>query len=155
MIIPDINLLLYAYDSDSPFHAKAAAWWRRCMSGTEPVGLPPAVVFGFLRIGTHARVFRDPMTPAEASECVRSWLVQPIVQLLESGSDHVRQVLRLLQIVGTMGNLVTDAQIAAMAIEYEAVLHTTDVDFLRFPGLRWLNPITRTGSRRLRKSETP
>lgn len=155
MIIPDINLLLYAYDSDSPFHAKAASWWRRCLTGTEPVGIPPVVVFGFVRIGTHARVFQNPLTPAEASEHVRSWLAQPVAQILESGPDHLGQVLRLLEAVGTAGNLVTDAQIATLAIEYGAVLHTADTDFLRFPGLRWFNPITRTASARLRKSETP
>jgi hypothetical protein len=67
MIIPDINLLLYAYDSSSPFHAKAAAWWRACLSGTEAVGLAQVVVFGFVRVATNARVFEHPMTPAEAA----------------------------------------------------------------------------------------
>ncbi len=59
MIVPDINLLLYAYDSDSPFHSKAAAWWQRCLSGTESVGLAQVVIFGFVRIGTSGRVFRN------------------------------------------------------------------------------------------------
>ena len=153
MIIPDINLLLYVYDSDSPFQTKAAAWWQRCLSGTETVGLPPVVVFGFVRIGTSARVFQNPMTIAEASEHVRSWLAQPVAQILESGPDHTGQVLKLLEALGTAGNLVTDAQIAALTSEYGAVLHTADADFLRFPGLRWFNPITGTASSRLRKGK--
>jgi toxin-antitoxin system PIN domain toxin len=112
------------------------------------------VVFGFVRIGTHARAFQNPMTPAEASEHVRSWLAQPVVQILESGSDHLGQVLKMLETVDTAENLVTNAQIVALAIEYGAVLHTADTDFLRFPGLRWFNPFARTASGRLRKGET-
>jgi toxin-antitoxin system PIN domain toxin len=142
MIIPDVNLLLYAYDSDSAFHAKAAAWWQDCLSGPETVGMPPVVIFGFIRIGSHPRVFQNPMTPAELAENVRSWLAQPVVQILESGSDHLDRVLKLLEAIGAAGNLVTDAQIAAFAIEYGADLHTEDSDFMRFPGLQWKNPLT-------------
>lgn len=155
MIIPDINLLLYAYDTESRFHAKAAAWWQRCLSGSEPVGLPPVVLFGFVRIGTSGRVYENPMTPAEASGHVRSWLAQTTTRIVEPGSDHTWQVLKLLETIGTAGKLVTDAQIAALALEHEAVLHTADADFLRFPGLRWFNPITGAGSRGLRKGEMP
>ena len=72
MIVPDINLLLYAYDAGSPFHSKAAAWWQRSLSGTEPVGLAQVAVFGFVRIGTNPRVFGNPLTPIEAAEHVRS-----------------------------------------------------------------------------------
>ena len=149
MIIPDINLLLYAYDSDSAFHAKASAWWQKCLSGAEPVGLPPVVVFGFMRIATNPRVFRAPMTPAEAANHVRSWLAQPVARILESLAGHVEQVLELLETLGTAGNLVTDAQIASLAIEHNAILYTADADFLRFSGLRWFNPVTGIGSSRL------
>ncbi len=149
MILPDVNLLLYAVDSGSPFHARAAAWWRECLSGSQPVGLAPVVLFGFVRVGTHAQVFEDPMTPAEAAAHVRSWLARPMVQVLEPRADHVAQVLSLLEAVGTAGSLVTDARIAAHAIEYGAVVHTADADFLRFPGVRWLNPLTgRSGGKR-------
>ncbi len=141
MIIPDLNLLLYTYDSGSPFHAKAAAWWQECLSGKEPVGLPLVVVFGFVRITTHSRVFRSPMTPSEAARHVRSWQAQPVVQILEPCPDHVESVLNLLESLSAAGSLVTDAQIAALTIEYEAVLHTADTDFMRFPGLRWHNPL--------------
>jgi uncharacterized protein len=149
MIIPDINLLLYAYDSDSPFHSKAAAWWQQCLSETEPVGLATVVVFGFLRIGTNGRVFRSPLTPIQAAERVRRWQAQPMVQILEPRADHVAQALQLLETLGTAGNLVSDAQLAAITIEHGGVLHTADADFLRFRGLKWFNPISGVGSRGL------
>ena len=152
MIIPDIDLLLYAYDSASPFHKTAAAWWQECLSGTEPVGLPRVVIFGFVRIGTNARAFQRPMTALEAAGHVRAWLAQPNVQVLDSGPRHVEQVLKLLEDIGTAGNLVTDAQIASVALEQGAVLHTADTDFIRFSGLRWFNPITGAGSHQVRRS---
>ena len=148
MIVPDVNLLLYAYDADSKFHGAAAAWWRACLSGSEPVGLAPVVVFAFLRIGTSPRVFEQPMTPGEAAGHIRAWLAQPVVQVLEPRPDHVERVLSLLESLGAAGNLVTDAQIAALALESDAVVHTTDADFLRFTGLRWLNPLTGITSRK-------
>jgi toxin-antitoxin system PIN domain toxin len=142
MILPDINLLLYAYDSDSPFHGKAAAWWQGCLSGAEPVLLPDVVAFGFIRVSTNARAFHHPLAAAEAASHVRSWLRQEVVSIPETAPDNVERVLGLLESLGTAGNLVTDAQIAAVAIEHDAVVHTADTDFIRFKGLRWLNPIT-------------
>lgn len=149
MIVPDINLLVYAYDSSSPFHSKAVPWWQSYLSGTEPVGLLDVVLFGFARIVTHPRVFRNPMTAAEAAGHVRSWLDQPPVQVLAPGSAHVMDTLALLESLGTAGNLVTDAHIAALIMDHEAVLHTADADFVRFPKLRWFNPITGVASARL------
>lgn len=160
MIVPDVNLLPYSYDTNSPFHEASAAWWRACLSGTEPVGLLSLVVFAFVRIGTSARVFDHPMTPREAAGHVRSWLAQPAVQLVQPGSDHIDRVLGLLESLATGGNLVTDAQIAAFVLEHEdAVLHTTDADVLRFRDLPWQNPITgisnpKRGSIGTRRSRT-
>lgn len=146
MIVPDINLLLYAYDAASPFHAKAAGWWQGCLSGEEPVGLPGVVAFGFLRVSTSARAFVHPLTPAEATRHLLSWLAQPAVRVLEPSPNHFEGVCKLLETLGTAGNLVTDAQIAALTIEKGAVLHTADADFIRFPGLRWFNPLSGTGT---------
>jgi hypothetical protein len=142
MIVPDVNLLLYAYDAASRFQSAAAAWWQECLSGEEPVGLAPVVLFAFARISTNPRVFSNPLSVNEAADVVRSWLHQPPAQVLEPAADHVEQVLRLLERIGTAGNLVTDAQIAALTIAHGAVLHTVDADFLRFPGLKWINPLT-------------
>ena len=155
MIVPDINLLLYAYDAASPFHARAAAWWQACLSGTETVGLPEVVAFGFVRVGTNARVYEHPLTPAQATGHVRAWLAQPMVQTLDPGPEHIEKVLGLLESLGTAGNLVTDAQLAATAMEYNAVLHTADAHFVRFEGLRWLNPITGVGSKSLGRGGNP
>ena len=154
MIIPDINLLLYAHDSSSPFHVKAAAWWQSCLSGTEPIGLLHVVTFGFVRMATSSRAFVNPMTAAEAAGHVRTWLEQPTVQVLDPGPDHVRHTLELLETLGTAANLVSDAQMAALALDDDAVLHTADTDFLRFAGLRWFNPITGTGSTNLRRRKS-
>jgi hypothetical protein len=73
---------------------------------------------------------------------IRSWLQQPPVQLLQPSENHVEEVLGALERMGTAGNLVSDAQIAALALEHNAVLHTMDADFIRFPKLKWFNPIT-------------
>lgn len=153
MIIPDINLLLYAYDSSSTFHSKAANWWQACLSGTEPVGLMPVVVFGFVRVATNSKAFQQPMSTSDAAGHVRSWLQQPAVELLEPRSGHVESVLKLLEGLGTAGNLVTDAQIAAVAIDEQAVLHTTDTDFLRFQAVQWFNPITGLSSSNPRRGK--
>jgi hypothetical protein len=149
MIIPDINLLVYACDSSSPYHHKARKWWQEVLSGSEPTGLPGVVIFGFVRVSTNPRAFEHPLTAAAATALVRSWLRQPCAQYLESGPAQAEKTLALLEEIGTAGNLVSDAQIAAAAIEHDAILCTADSDFARFTRLRWHNPITGTGSARL------
>lgn len=148
MIVPDINLLLYAHDAGAPSHSAAVAWWEACLSGATPIGLAPVVLFGFLRIATNPRIYTQPMTPAEGAEVIRSWLARRITRVLEPAPDHVGRVLELLERVGTAANLVTDAQIAALALEQGAVIHTTDADFARFSGVTWFNPLTGSGSGR-------
>lgn len=141
MILPDANLLLYAYDSGSPFHRAAARWWAALLSEPEPVGLCPVVVFAFLRLSTHPKVFGHPLTVVEAGERIASWLARPNVRLLVPGPHHVDAVCRLLAKAGTAANLVTDAQIAALAQEYGATVHTADTDFARLKSVRWENPL--------------
>ena len=76
---------------------------------------------------------------------------QPPVRVLDAGSDHIQCTLKLLETLGAAGNLVSDAQMAALAMDYEGVLHTADADFIRFPGLRWYNPLTGIGSSEMRR----
>jgi hypothetical protein len=86
---------------------------------------------------------------------VRAWLEQPPVQIIAPGSSHIQQTLEFLEGLGTAGNLVSDAQMASMAMDHDAVLHTADADFVRFQGLRWFNPITEIGSASLRRRTPP
>jgi toxin-antitoxin system PIN domain toxin len=141
MILPDANLLLYAYDSASPFHRESARWWSDLLSAPEPVGLCPVVVFAFLRLSTNPKVFDRPMSVTEANDTIASWLARPNVRLLVTGPTHLEAVCKLLLKAGTAGNLVTDAQIAALAQEYGATVHSADTDFARFKGLTWENPL--------------
>lgn len=141
MILPDANLLLYACDQSNPFHLKAAAWCENIMSRSSPVILLPAVVFAFVRISTHPRIFTDPLSVAEASDHVRSWLGRKQVRLHDMLAEDVEKALSLLESAGTAGNLTTDAQIAAVALRLDAEVHTADLDFGRFAGVRFSNPL--------------
>jgi uncharacterized protein len=142
VIVPDINLLVYAYDRASPFHGRAREWWQDCLAGEEGVGFTHATIFGFVRVMTNARAFVNPMTLSQAASHVESWLERGVSQILEPQTDYHRQVIELLQRAGgTGGNLVSDAQIAALARAYRAVVHTSDRDFLRFLDVRCHFPL--------------
>ena len=141
MIVPDVNLLIYAYDTASTHHSAAASWLEGVMKGGEEIGLAAVVVFGFVRISTSARVFKNPLTVAEASARVESWLARPHVRIIEPSPYHVHDVLALLADTGTAANLTTDAQVAALALQEKAVIHSNDTDFQRFPGVRCHNPL--------------
>jgi toxin-antitoxin system PIN domain toxin len=147
MILPDANLLLYAYNSDLTFHAKSAAWWSKILGGAEPVCLCPLVLFAFVRIATSTRVFPRPMTIDEAAAHLEDWLAQPNVLLATVEDPDIRTSLRLLREAGAGGNLTTDAQIAAMAQRLGATIHTADGDYARFTGVRWFNPLSGQRSR--------
>lgn len=141
MIVPDVNMLVYAYDSSAVHHSLAAKWWTRCMTGNEEIGLATVVAFGFVRICTHPRIFQNPLTVTEAVARVKSWLAGSHVRIIDPSHDHVLEVLALLEGVGSAANLTSDAQIAALARQERAVIHSNDTDFLRFPGIQWYNPI--------------
>lgn len=145
MIVPDINLLIYAYNDQAPQHTAAKAWWEDLLNGKTPVGLSWLAISGFLRLMTHPRVLAQPLPVVQATTLVRSWLVQAPVRMLQPGSKFPEIFLRQLEQVGTAGNLTTDAQLAALAIEHQAELHSNDADFSRFTGLRWVNPLRQTG----------
>lgn len=141
MIIPDINLLIYAYNDQDSHHQTAKTWWETRLNGTSPVGLPWIVSAGFIRIITHPKVLRSPIENVEAIEIVKSWLDQPCVRTPNPGPDHAELLFRFLTECGTAGNLTTDAQLAAIAVEHQATLCSNDTDFSRFSGLRWKNPL--------------
>ncbi len=141
MIVVDVNLLLYATVTGFPQHEKARVWWERELNATEDVGLCSPVVFGFLRIATNPRVLTSPIPVGAATGYVRQWLGRPNVRFLEPGRRHMDIAFDILQGVGTAGNLTTDVQLAAFALENDAEMFSNDSDFARFPGLRWTNPL--------------
>ena len=143
MIVPDINLLVYAYNSDAPYHSAARAWWEALLNDEEPVALPWVCSLGFVRLMTHRSVLAQPLEPRAAVVHVRSWLERPNVGTLDPGPRHLEILGRLLEHAGTAGNLTTDAHLAAIAIEHQCSLHSNDADFARFQGLRWHNPLAR------------
>ncbi|HEV2713697.1 MAG TPA: TA system VapC family ribonuclease toxin [Terriglobales bacterium] len=141
MIVLDANILLYAYDSASSHHRKARAWVEDVFSQAAPIGLPWQTVGAFLRIMTNPRLPGERFSLEEAVQLVDRWLEQPNVRLLAPGDDHWLLLRRMVIEGQAPGALVSDAQLAALTIEYGGVLHTTDRDFARFPGLRWTNPL--------------
>jgi hypothetical protein len=141
VIVLDANILLYAYDSASSHHAKARAWTEQIFSGTAAVGLPWQTAAAFLRIMTNPRLPGERFSLQEAVQVVDSWLEQPNTRVLGPGDDHWLLFRQMIVEGQAQGPLVTDAQLAALTIENGGVLHTTDRDFARFPGLRWINPL--------------
>lgn len=141
MIIPDINLLVYAYSEESPQHAKAKDWWERALNSDMPVGLPWIVAAGFIRVITHPRIFVKPMAVTSAVGIVREWLAADPVIVISPGERFAGLFLECLEKLGVGGNLTTDAQLAAFAVENQAVLFSNDTDFARFDGLRVRNPL--------------
>ncbi len=144
MVLPDINLLVYAYNADAPLHRAARRWWEETLNRHENVALPWIVGHGFVRVMTHPRVLERPLKVGEALHHVRQWLEWPSVQLIEPGRRHLEILESLLGELGCGGNLVTDAALASLAIEYQAELCSNDTDFARFSGLRWRNPLARS-----------
>ena len=142
MIIPDTNLLMYAFHEDDAAHERAAEWWQDLVRGTEPIGLPWVVTTGFIRLSTNPRMLARPISIKQSLDIVDEWFSYRHVQSLNPGTEHQRILRGLLETVGVGGNLVTDAHIAALAIEHRAELHSNDSDFARFPDLQWRNPLT-------------
>ena len=142
MKLPDVNLLLYAVDAESPRHAPARAWLENALSGTEEVAFAWAVLLGFIRISTNPAAFEDPMDAEEAFGYVEEWLARPVASTPAPGPGHIALMRELLQPLGIAGNLTSDAHLAALAIEHGAELCSSDTDFGRFHGLRWTDPLS-------------
>ena len=141
MIIPDINLLVYAYDDGAAQHGNARRWWGGLLNGAERVALPWVVSTGFIRLMSNPRAVSIALSPAEAAEYVRTWFQRSHIAPLNPGTGHLEHFSLCLDVAGSGTNLVPDAHIAALAIEYDAEVHSNDSDFNRFPGVRWRNPL--------------
>jgi uncharacterized protein len=141
VIVPDVNLLLYAHVTAFTQHGRARRWWEELMNGTRPVGVAAPALFGFVRLGSNPRVLDPPLGIAEVLGHVEAWFERPHVHFLQPGPRHLEIAFSLLRQLGAAANLTTDAQLAALAMEHQGELHSNDVDFGRFGGLRWVNPI--------------
>ncbi len=141
MILVDANILLYAEDSLQSRHQQARAWWDGQLSGTGVVCLCWTVLSAFIRIGTNPRVFEHPLSLEQALARVQSWLDQPCTRIVRPTERHWTVFKQVLKDGQAVANLVTDAHLAALAIEHGCELASTDSDFARFPKLKWRNPL--------------
>ena len=146
MILPDLNLLLYAYNPHTPQHGAARGWWEQAMNGDELIGIPLEIAFGFVRIATHPRLGAARVPLIDARQVVEGWMDLPQVRPLVPGAVHFNRVMELMTAAMAAGPVLSDAILAAYAIEHRATLFTNDSDFARFPGLMWQNPLISAGS---------
>ena len=142
MILVDANILLYAEDSLSPRHQQACGWWDQQLSGTDVICLCWTVLCAYIRIGTNPRVFEHPLSLNQAQNRVESWLNQPCTRIIRPTERHWTVFKQILTDGQAVANLVTDAHLAALAIEHDCKLASADSDFARFPKLKWINPLT-------------
>lgn len=139
-MIVDANVLLFAVDPASTFHAAAKEWLERALSGSTRVGLPWASLIAFQRIATHPRAAANPLSPQKAWSFIADWLDADPAWIPTPGDQHA-EILRALLVEGDLrGNLVTDAHLAALAIEHGVGVCSFDSDFARIGQLDWINP---------------
>jgi hypothetical protein len=139
--IVDLNILLYTVNSEAAEHERAHTWWEHAVNDEEIIGLAWVVLLGFLRLSTNPRVFPRPLSPGTAAAKLDAWLSRDNVRVVRERDEHWDTLKPLLSATGTAGNLTTDAHLAALAIRHDAVLVSSDMDFARFEGLRWENPL--------------
>ena len=141
MIVPDLNLLLYAHNDGATRHSAAHQWWATLFQGDDTVGIPWVVATGFIRLMSNPTLIEPPLSPSAAADFVRHWFSHEHISPLNPTDNHLAILSLYLNIPGSGRSLVTDAHIAALALEHDATVHTGDSDFSRFPGLRWSNPL--------------
>lgn len=141
MIVIDVNLLIYAHNSASGSRAIAREWLEQRLSAAEPVGFPWAVIHAFLRLTTGHAVLPHPLDMATATSIVTDWLSASNARTIEPGPRYWSIFRELLKSAHVTGKLVSDAHLAAVTIEYEAILYSADRDFRRFPGVHVINPL--------------
>lgn len=144
MILVDVNLLVYAHMSPTAEHDAALAWLDGQLGEGTRIGLPWASLLGFMRVATNPRAFSRPQSVRGAWAQVEAWLDSGNVWIPEAGASHRPILSRLLEHLGGSARLISDAYLAALAIEHGLTLCSTDGDFARFQGLRWQNPLNLT-----------
>lgn len=140
MILPDVNVLVHAHNSDSAVHETARDWWDNCLSGSEGVGLAWATLLGFVRVSTNRKIVARPLPVRDVMETIHRWIELPHIHIAQPSDRHFARLRVVLEQLGAAGNLTTDAHLAVLAMERGYILYSTDADFARFTGLRWVNP---------------
>lgn len=140
-MLVDANLLLFAVHRGSAFHTAARDWLSEQLNGSRRVGLPWQSLAAFLRMATHPRAFERPLDPAAAWERVGDWLGAGVAWIPEPGERHVQILGELILRHQLRGNLIPDAQLAALALEHGLTVYSADTDFARFTGVQWENPL--------------
>jgi uncharacterized protein len=141
MLLPDVNVLVYAFRADVPNHEHYHAWMEALVNGDEAFAVADLVLSGFLRVVTHRRVFQVPTSLDRAIDYVEDLRSRPQCVVIAPGPRHWEIFARLCRVAGAGGNLVPDAYLAALAMESGSEWITTDRDYGRFPGLRWRHPL--------------
>ncbi len=142
MILVDVNVLIYAYDARAEGHAQARQWLEQAFAEQQPLRIAWVTILAFLRVTTNPRILANPLLSSEAVAIINEWLAYPSVAILLPGERHWSILTKLLADANVRGPLVTDAHLAALAIEHGAQVCTTDRDFTRFTGLRLINPLS-------------
>lgn len=137
----DANILLYAVDETSSRHMVARTWLEEVLNGPQRVGIPWQSVWAFLRIVTNPRALANPLSAVDAWDLVDGWLSAPASWVPQPGRQHREVLGRLITSGDTRGNLVSDAVLAALAVEHGLAIVSADSDFARFPEVRWVNPV--------------
>lgn len=140
MKVVDANVLLYAVNSEVPHHDAAYRWLEGCFDHDVVVGFSWVSTLAFVRLATKSNVFERPLTTDEAFDQVERWLDEPSAVMLAPTVRHTALLRDLLLSAGGEGNLVTDAHLAALAIEHRGQIVSFDRDFERFPGVTWERP---------------
>jgi len=140
-VLVDANILLYAVDEASPFHQRARTWLSDQLNGPRRVGFPWQSLVAFVRISTHERASAHPLTPGQAADFIEDWLEPEIAWIPREGAGHARILADLITRYQLRGNVVSDAQLAALAIEHGLEVCSNDSDFARFSEVRWINPV--------------
>lgn len=140
-MLVDANVLLYAVDTESPHHIVAANWLTTALNGNRRVALPWQSTGAFVRIATHPKIMREPLNADDAASYVDAWLACGVVWVPPTSANTTRIFSEILRRSGATGNLVPDAQLAAIALEHGLTVISADTDFAKFPEVRWENPL--------------
>ena len=137
----DANILIYSVDASSRYHAEARSWLTARLNGESRVAIPWLSIWAFLRVATHQRALEHPLQPEQAWEVVAAWLACDVVWTPGPTPRHAAVLENLVREYALRGNLLTDGQLAAIAIEHGLGVYSTDTDFARFQEIRWTNPL--------------